>query len=315
MYYASSNNIMKYKSNKVTPVLRYGEKITNLKVREGIIISDSNNVVEVNNNIIFRSTSAIQAVNKTKHFLFNGVYYDVEVFSTFNKIYLFVEDSIFYVERNGVVTMDCIVIEDTLFIVGGTINGFILQIKLNVSELVKECKGKETKLDTCTKFEEIYEQRYGKIHSNEKIKNVKELRLFELKETCAHDDAITDVIINNKKILSSFQDKTIKIHGIIELNYIDSLIGHSDYVYESNFMDESDQIISAGADGCIVWHFCDSWKSKETHGDMTCKFIYNAFVIYKEDEKIINEENAFKGEKKEANNNCTVKEWWNIQNS
>ncbi|ELQ75600.1 WD40/YVTN repeat-like domain containing protein [Trachipleistophora hominis] len=297
VYYASSSNVIKCKNNKIAPIIRQGNDITNLKVRDGIILSDKDNCVELNNTVLFESNDAIQAVNKSKFVLHDGKLRDVKAFCSFEKIYIFCEKSIFYVEQEGVITLDCIIIDGTVFLVCGTLDGKILKFTIKLDNLLESHKIGNNSLQTNSSHE--YERFYLEERKTDKIMDIKRLEKYTVENIKAHDDAVTDIKINTSIILSSSQDKTIKIHNLQTFEHVDTLIGHSDYVYESNFVDKHNEIVSAGADNCvIIWEFRDGWKSKTRLGNLVSTPFYSALVI---NEKCTSFENGYDNEIEQEN--------------
>ncbi|ELA48449.1 hypothetical protein VCUG_00058 [Vavraia culicis subsp. floridensis] len=278
IYYAASTNIMRYENNKITPIIRYGSEITNLKVRDGIILSDRDNYVEHNNAVIFECNDAIQAVNKSRIVKYNGMLCDVKVFCSFDKIYIFCEKCVFYVEQEGTTALDCIIVDESVFLVCGTLDGKILKFTISLAGLLGfDESGRNSFGTDCTHG---YEHMYREERKIEKITDIKRMHSYTVKSVKAHEDTVTDIKINESVVLSSSQDKTAKIHDLQTLEHVDTLIGHRDYVYESNFVDNHDEIISAGADNCvIVWEFKDGWKSKVRLGNLMSTPFYSALVI------------------------------------
>lgn len=290
IYYASSSNIVIYSNNKTTPIIRHGPNITNLKVRDGIILSDEKNRVEFNNRIIFECDSAVLTVNKTKLVSYEDMFIDICVFSTVFRVYIFCCNQTFCIDCSEVISLDCIILCTDLILLCGTISGKIHKIKIGLENIIQKKDGKNNNIRPGKLNHKTYEKFYEGVCRMEPPGSIMQINSFAEDTVIAHLDAVKDIKINKTTILTSSQDKTIKLFDLTSLKHIDTLIGHDDYVYESNFVANCDKIISAGADGCaIIWeHKKQKWQSKMRLGKlMNGVSFYNAIMIYRNQPTVI----------------------------
>lgn len=291
IYYSSSSNIIKYENDKITPIIRNGQEIIGLEVRDGIILCDLQFNVEMNNEFVYCSKSAVTAVSKTKRICTeNGNILDFFIFSTLSNIFIVSEKEIFSIECKNIVTIDCKIKKENLLVLLGSLEGNLIRITIDYENMMIANKNV---FSTCQKLNDHALINYCTLFEEErilkKIENVTKLQKYRLNTFRIHDDTITGIKITDKFIITSSQDNTIKLFNPSTFEQIDTLLGHADIVYECYYDRRNDRIISAGGDNCvIVWKNANNgWKIETKIGKLANLPFFSAVQIKQEKKFII----------------------------
>lgn len=251
LFYASSCNII---ADQI-PFLRKGNEIKRLQIRENLILAE-NYKLEINNKYFIQTKDVITSINTI---------YNLFVFSTLKNIFIVVDEVIYELEIENVVSIEILTFENQLYIFCGTFDGVLYEISINEFRFGIKSSGAQENLN----FENEYFINLDKnpsaidviLKKNSiltELKNKKILKNFTTKKHKIHDDKITKIINFKNLIVTCSQDFTIKVFIFEkELTLIDTLIGHNDMVYDVFLNQENDHIemMSVGADNLIIiWH-------------------------------------------------------------
>ena len=263
IYYGSSSNIMMYVDDEITPILRVGGEITGLEVRDGIILSDSTNRLEINNRFFLQLDESVTAVSKTECKMFKNTLIDICVFTTLSKLFIFSQEKVFSIEIKNTNTIDCVLEHGNFIVYCGSLNGFLYKLTIDLENIVDFARPSTNAVQN---IESLFEQ----IAVLKKIEEVEEFSLYKIEKCRAHDDTISDVKWTEKFLITSSQDTTIKIFDRQNLVLLDTLLGHTDIVYDSFYDAENDEIISVGADNSVIfWMNDNGWKSGAKVGNIS----------------------------------------------
>lgn len=250
IFFGSSSNIIIYKDEKMWPILRDGGDITHLKVRNGIILCDSENQVEINQKFYFSSNETITAVSKTD--ILNDQEYNLAVFTTLKTVYVVSGEKYFKINLENVVSLDCGIIDEYFVVFCGDLHGNVHKIEIFLKDF-EISSDVSTTIDVINRF----------LNDSIEMKPLEEIKpiLHKIQTNKIHTDTVSSVNFTKKWLITCSHDSTIKILALEDLQLIDTLIGHADIVYDCFYDSEKNQILSIGADNTVItWEFSNGWK-------------------------------------------------------
>lgn len=279
LYYGSSSNIIVYEDERITPILREGSDITHLKIRDGIILCDTDNRVEINNKFHYIAEEAITAVSKTAFTIDGNIGYDFAIFSTLSQIYIIFDQKIYPLILPNIVCIDCMVENGFFIVYCGDLHGVLYKISVPLSNFVGEIPSNKNH-NIFTLFE-----------SNNKPKNLEKIidsMTYELKTNKVHEDTISSVKIGKGFVITCSHDCSLRLVDLNTLKQIDSLVGHSDIVYDCFYDHESNHILSVGADNTVIsWKNENGWRDTARVGNRTNIPFFGVVKLRKKENDII----------------------------
>ncbi|KRH94253.1 WD40/YVTN repeat-like domain containing protein [Pseudoloma neurophilia] len=276
LFFPSSSNIIVYENEKMWPILRNGSDVKYLKIGCGIILCDTENRVEMNNRYVFNLKQPVTAINFDSSLKNKENKLQIFVFCTLSEIFLAINDKIYTFKLRDVAAIDIAQTENGMHeIFCGDLSGNLYKIVTNLDDLhfIEQKTTSQGK-----SFNDFLNSRYSK--DLIKIEQTTKLEKYEINQIKCHDDAISSLKITRNFIITCSHDQTLKIIDRNDLTLLDTLLGHSDIVYDCFYDDKNNEILSASADNSIItWKFDKTWKNVNMIGNNSSMPFYSVVKL------------------------------------